>query len=217
MRLRDASAGRTARQVAVAAGRGERAFACGGSGPYNGRMESSPAVSSRRFAFINATLSSVVIGFLVWLIYFHDGDAAAGGHSVLPAFNAAFNTISASLLWTARRAILRGDRVLHKQLIFGALASSALFLIGYIYYHYSHGDTKFTGTGAIRPVYFAVLISHVLLSIVVLPMILSSLYFALTERFAQHKRLSRWTWACWMYVSVTGVLVYLMLHVISWA
>jgi len=178
---------------------------------------SSPPVSSRTFALANGLISSIVVGFLVWLIYFHDGDAAAGGESVLPTFNALFNSVSATLLWAARRAILRGDRALHKQLMLAALASSALFLTSYVYYHYSHGDTKFTGQGAIRPVYFAVLISHIVLSIVALPMILSSLFFAFTGRFAKHKRLSRWTWATWMYVSVTGVLIYLMLHVIDWS
>lgn len=203
---------------AESAGPEAAAFARRRHWSYKGRpMESTSPISGRQFAFANAVISTAVVGFLVWLIYFHHGESSAGGDSVLPTWNAAFNSISAVLLWSARRAILRGDRQLHQQLIVAALASSALFLTSYIYYHYSHGDTKFAGTGAIRPVYFAVLISHVVLSIVVLPMIMTSLFFALTRRFAKHKRLSRWTWACWMYVSVTGVLVYLMLHVIDWA
>lgn len=174
-------------------------------------------ITPRQFAVANAAISALVVAFLVWLIYFHGDGGGQGGDSVLPAWNALFNSVSATLLWFARAAIKRGKRLLHQQLIVGALASSALFLVTYVYYHYTHGDTKFAGGGIARPVYFGLLISHVLLSIVALPMILGSLYFALTKRFASHKRLSRYTWACWMYVSVTGVLVYLMLHVVDWA
>ncbi|MCS5636741.1 MAG: DUF420 domain-containing protein [Myxococcota bacterium] len=172
-------------------------------------------ISPGRFALINAVISTGAVGFLVWLIYFHEG-SPEGGDSSLPAFNALFNTISALLLLAGLRAIKAGKRALHKQLMLSALVFSALFLVNYIYYHYSQGDTLFQGQGAIRPVYFALLISHVVLSIVVLPMILTSLYLALSGRFASHKRFSRWTWGGWMYVSVTGVLVYLMLHVVDW-
>ena len=172
-------------------------------------------ISPGRFALINGVVSTAAISFLVWLIYFHEGSASPGD-SRLPAFNALFNSISAVLLVAGLRAIKSGKRALHKQLMLSALVFSTLFLINYIYYHYSQGDTLFQGQGAIRPVYFALLISHIVLSIVVLPMILTSLYLALSGRFASHKRLSRWTWAGWMYVSVTGVLVYLMLHVIDW-
>jgi putative membrane protein len=179
-------------------------------------VEATPQVSPRWFAIANAVISTAAIGFLVWLVYFHRGSSSAGGDSVLPTCNALFNTTSAVLLWLARRAIIRGDRQRHQRLMYAAFGSSTLFLATYIYYHYSHGDTAFTGRGAIRVVYFALLISHVVLSIVVLPMIFTSFFLALTKRFAKHKRLSRWTWACWMYVSVTGVLVYVMLHVVQW-
>ena len=173
-------------------------------------------LSPGRFALINAIVCSGAVGFLVWLIYFHEG-ASGGGDSRLPAFNALFNSISALLLVAGLRAIKSGKRALHKQLMLSALVFSTLFLVNYIYYHYSQGDTPFQGQGAIRPVYFFLLISHIVLSIVALPMILTSVYLALSGRFALHKRVSRWTWAGWMYVSVTGVLVYLMLHVIDWA
>jgi putative membrane protein len=172
-------------------------------------------LSPGRFALINAVVCSIAVAFLVWLIYFHEG-SPGGGDSSLPAFNALFNSISAVLLVAGLRAIRSGKRALHRQLMLSALVFSTLFLINYVYYHYSQGDTHFQGQGAIRPVYFALLISHVVLSIVALPMILTSLYLALSGRFAVHKRFSRWTWAAWMYVSVTGVLVYAMLHVIDW-
>ena len=102
------------------------------------------------------------------------------------------------------------------QLMLAAFASSALFLVNYIYFHYSHGDTHFAGFGIIRPIYFTVLISHIVLSMVTFPMILTSLYLGLTNRLETHRRLSKWTWTGWMYVSVTGVVVYFMLHVIGW-
>lgn len=172
-------------------------------------------LSPARFAMINAAVCSVAVAFLVWLIYFHEGEPS-GGDSSLPAFNALFNSISALLLVAGLRAIRKGKRALHKQLMLSAIVFSALFLINYIYYHYSQGDTLFQGQGAVRPLYFALLISHVVLSIVALPMILTSVYLALSGRFASHKKLSRWTWGAWMYVSVTGVLVYVMLHVIEW-
>lgn len=166
---------------------------------------------------INAAISAAAIGFLVWLIYFHRGESSEGGTSILPTFNALFNSIAAVLLVLGLRAIKAGKRAVHQQYMLAALAASALFLVNYIYYHYTHGDTAFAGQGFIRPIYFAILISHVVLSIVVFPMILTSLYLAFSERIATHKKFSKWTWAGWMYVSVTGVLVYLMLHVISWA
>lgn len=173
-------------------------------------------LSPRRFAVINGALSATAIAFLVWLIYFHDG-TGTGGPSVLPMFSAIFNSLSALLLLGGLLAIKRGKRALHQQFMISALVVSGLFLVNYIYYHYSAGDTRFSGTGLIRPVYFFILISHIVLSVAILPMIFRSFYLALTGRIAVHKRFSRWTWAGWMYVSVTGVLVYFMLHVIRWA
>ena len=173
-------------------------------------------LSPARFAVLNALLCTAAISFLVWLIYFHEGSQAAGP-SILPMFSALFNTGSALLLVAGLWAIKNQKRVLHQQIMLSALLVSALFLVNYIYYHYSAGDTHFTGTGLIRPFYFFILISHILLSVVILPMILTSIYLALSGRLASHKRLARFTWAGWMYVSVTGVIVYFMLHVIDWA
>jgi len=93
-----------------------------------------------------------------------------------------------------------------------AFAASAVFLVGYVLYHYAHGDTPYQGVGPIRTVYFTILITHVVLSIVMLPMILTTFYLATRERFASHKRLARWTLPIWLYVSVTGVIIYFMLR-----
>ncbi|MET0388127.1 MAG: DUF420 domain-containing protein [Polyangiales bacterium] len=175
-------------------------------------------VSVKRVAIANGVISSVAIGFLVWLVYFHETarEHAASTSIVLPAINAALNSTSAALLAAGLIAIKQGRRARHKQLMLSALGASTAFLINYIVYHYLQGDTRFTGTGAIRPVYFTLLISHIGLSVVALPMILWTLFLALTDRFKLHVRWAKWTWALWMYVSVTGVLVFLMLHVIRW-
>jgi len=176
-----------------------------------------PEVSIKRVAVANGVISSVAIAFLVWLVYFHrDAGGVRSGSILLPAINAALNSTSAALLATGLFAIKRGRRTLHKQLMLAALAASTAFLVNYIVYHYTQGDTKFAGTGTVRPVYFALLISHVFLSVVALPMILWTLFLALTDRFKLHVAYAKWTWAVWMYVSVTGVLVFLMLHVIHW-
>jgi putative membrane protein len=162
-------------------------------------------------------VSSTALGFLVWLVYFHEQSDPAAGRSSLPAWNACFNAVAAGLLLSGRAAIRRQRRDLHRALMLAALAASALFLISYVYYHASYGDTRFAGTGAIRPVYFFVLISHIGLSAVVFPAILWTLFLAVTGRFERHRRVARWTWAGWMYVSVTGVVIFLMLHAIDWS
>jgi putative membrane protein len=174
-------------------------------------------ISVKRVAIANGAISALAIAFLVWLVYFHESAPVERSSSMLmPAINAAFNSISAALLAAGLFAIKQGNRTLHKRLMLSALVSSSAFLIGYIAYHYVQGDTKFAGVGAIRLVYFPLLISHILLSVVALPMILWTLFLALSEKFSLHKRWAKWTWALWMYVSVTGVIVFVMLHVIRW-
>ncbi len=174
------------------------------------------SLTPKQFGAINAVVTLAAMSFLVWMIYFHEGDGSASRAASLPLINAILNGTSAVLISVGLWAIKQRKRTLHMQLMFAAFASSALFLVNYIYYHFSHGDTHFAGQGAVRPVYFALLISHVLLSMVTFPMILTSFYLGLSNRLAAHRRLSKWTWAAWMYVSVTGIAVYVMLHVVRW-
>jgi putative membrane protein len=171
-------------------------------------------VSPRAFAVLNAALSILVLAFLFWLIYGNAGSDSAmrEATSRLPAVNAALNSTSAGLVAAAWIAIKRGRVRLHAGLMLGGVACSALFLTSYVYYHLHHGDTPFLGTGFMRPLYFTVLISHIVLSMAALPMILTSLFLAATRRFAAHRRVSRYTWVAWMYVSITGVLVFYLLH-----
>jgi putative membrane protein len=163
-----------------------------------------------------AGVSAAVFGFLLWLIYGREGSGAHGGaESALPALNAAFNFLAACMLVLGYRAIRAGRRELHMKLMLSALACSAMFLTGYIVHHWSAGDTPFRGQGLIRPVYFAMLITHVLATMVALPMILLTLARASAGRFEEHRRVARWTLPVWLYVSVTGVLIFAFLRI--WA
>ena len=168
-------------------------------------------------ALATTVVTVAALGFLVWLVYFHQVDGASRAGESLPALNAFLNAAAACLLWTGRRAIRAGQRAQHKRLMLSAFLASALFLVSYVIYHALQGDTHFSGTGWIRPIYFFILISHIGLSAVVFPSILWTLYLAFTNRIAQHRRLARWTWAGWMYVSVTGIVVFFMLHVLDWS
>jgi len=168
--------------------------------------------SDRSFWVFNAVVSTAAIGFLGWLLLVREGGGVNADLSFMPGVNATLNATSATLLLFGLGAIRRGRREIHKRLMVSAFAASAVFLIGYVLYHYAHGDTQYQGEGAIRIVYFTILITHVLLSIVMLPMILTTFYLAARERFTTHKRLARWTLPIWLYVSVTGVVIYFMLR-----
>jgi putative membrane protein len=157
-------------------------------------------------------VSAVALAFLVWLIYFNQTqvfDPAAV--AFLPAVNAALNAASAVCLVLGLVAIRAQARARHQRLMLAAFGFSALFLVSYLVYHAAHGDTKFMGTGAIRPVYFFILISHIGLSAVALPMILTTFWLSLSGRLAAHRRLARFTFPVWLYVSVTGVAIFALL------
>ena len=173
-------------------------------------------LSPKQFGAANAVVTGVAMGFLVWLVYFHEGNGDASRGASLPLVNAILNGTSAVLICAGRLAIRGGRRSLHIQLMSAGFAASALFLVNYIYYHATQGDTHFPGQGLARPLYFSVLISHIALSMLTFPMILTSFYLGLSGRIETHRRLSKWTWAGWMYVSITGVVIYLMLHVMRW-
>ena len=130
----------------------------------------------------------------------------------LPAVNATLNAIAAVLLLCGYVMIRRRRIETHRKFMLAAFATSALFLVSYVVYHANIGSRPFTVQGPIRVVYFSVLITHVILAAAVLPMALITLTHALRARFDRHRRIARWTWPIWMYVSVTGVIVYLMLY-----
>jgi putative membrane protein len=132
--------------------------------------------------------------------------------SDLPALNAFLNATSACFLLLAYRAIRRLEIERHRRLMLAAAATSTVFLASYLTYHARVGSVHFPGQGPIRTVYFAILFSHTLLAIVVLPLVLRTLYLGLHRRDDQHRRIARVTFPIWLYVSVTGVIVYFMLY-----
>ncbi len=137
-------------------------------------------------------------------------------YSILPAINATLNGTSALLLCSGYLFIRNHKKQAHAVCMILAFFTSTLFLISYLFYHVQHGTTRFTGTGWARPAYFAILISHTFLAIVIVPLAVRTLFLALRGRFESHKRLARWTFPTWVYVSVTGVVVYWMLYRIHW-
>lgn len=131
----------------------------------------------------------------------------------LPAVNATLNGLSAVLLFAGFVFIKQGNRIAHRNCMIGALVSSAVFLACYLTYHYMVKTvTRFENPVAWRPVYLAILLTHTILAVVILPLIFLTFTRAFKQRFEAHKKIARWTWPLWMYVSVTGVVIYLMLY-----
>ena len=156
--------------------------------------------------------SAAAFVFLLWLLYFRgrsNGDP--GALAFLPALNAALNGLAATCITAGLIAIKTGRKRLHMTLMISAIVLSTIFLVSYITYHNLHGDTKFATHGPMRTVYFTVLISHIVCTAFALPLIASAVFFAATRRYALHKRVTKFTYPVWLYVSVTGVLIYFLL------
>jgi putative membrane protein len=130
----------------------------------------------------------------------------------LPALNATLNALSAIFITTGYLLIRRGERVLHKRCMLAALVTSSAFLVSYVIYHANVGSRPFPGVGGIRVVYFAILITHVVLAAAILPLALTTTARGLRAQYDRHVRIARWTLPLWLYVSVTGVVIYLMLY-----
>jgi putative membrane protein len=157
-------------------------------------------------------VSAVASLFLFWLVYFHAPSDVTGTHLLfLPALNALLNALAAVALVTGYVFIRAQNIAAHRASMFTAFVFSSLFLVAYITNYALHGEMHFHGEGTVRLVYFPLLISHIVLAVVVLPMILITFFLSLSGRFPAHKRLARFTFPIWLYVSVTGVIVYAML------
>lgn len=134
--------------------------------------------------------------------------------AALPRLDAFLNGASAIFL-LAGYAFIRSRRISqHKICMLSAVACSAGFLVSYLYFHAHAGLVRFSGQGTVRPVYFTILVSHTILAAVIVPLVLITLYFALRSRFSSHRAIARWTLPIWLYVSITGVLVYYLLFVL---
>ena len=134
------------------------------------------------------------------------------GVADLPALNATLNAVSATLLILGYFFIRRREINRHKVAMFSACVTSTLFLVSYLVYHYHVGSKPFPGQGWVRTFYYTVLISHVILAAAILPMAIVTVTLAWKERFQAHRRLARWTLPLWLYVSLTGIVVYLMIY-----
>ena len=132
--------------------------------------------------------------------------------SDLPALNATLNATSAVLLVTGWMLIKRGRMTAHRTVLLAACATSALFLVSYLVYHAQVGSVRFTKQGPIRAVYLSILLTHTILATAIVPMVLVTLSRGLRGKYDRHRRIARWTMPIWLYVSVTGVIVYLMLY-----
>ena len=132
--------------------------------------------------------------------------------SYLPHLNACLNSTSALLLFSGYSFIRKRNVVAHRACQIAALAISILFLASYLTYHFNHGTTRFQGTGLARPIYFTILTSHTILAIVIVPLVILTFYRAFRGDFVRHRKIAKITLPLWLYVSITGVIVYLMLY-----
>jgi uncharacterized membrane protein YozB (DUF420 family) len=133
-------------------------------------------------------------------------------YAIFPVINAVLNGTSAVLILIGYRFIKQGRVAAHRKSMIAAVVTSSLFLVSYVYYHAHVGSKHFAGHGLSRPVYYSILISHTSLAVVIVPLVLLTLRRALRSRFDAHLAIARWTFPLWLYVSITGVVIYLMLY-----
>src|ERR1700740_2131434 len=157
-------------------------------------------------------VSAAAVCFLLWLLYLHHPlDASVSRLRFLPALNALFNGLCTVALLAGFYFVRQRNIPAHRVSMVIAFVFSSLFLVSYITNHALHGETHFPGFGTVRTVYLSILASHVILSIVALPMVLTTFFFSLSGRFAMHRKIARFTFPIWLYVSVTGVVVFVFL------
>lgn len=181
-------------------------------------MTTAAPSSKRPPSALSAVLGILLISvaatlFLLWLIYLHPAiDESGERYAFLPGLNALLNGLSAIAL-TVGFFFIRARKInAHWRAMTTAFAFSTMFLVSYILHHALHGDIRYPVHASFRTLYLSLLASHILLATVALPMILVTFFFSLTRRFPQHKKIARWTLPVWLYVSVTGVITYFMLH-----
>jgi putative membrane protein len=173
----------------------------------------SPSANTRPAIAAILALSAAATLFLFWLIYLHPAaDAGRLHYAFLPPLNALLNGMSAVALLIGYVQIRAGRVAAHRAAMMAAFAFSTLFLIGYILHHALHGDVRYPLHAALRSLYLPLLASHILLATLALPMVLVTFFFSLTGRISQHRKVARWTFPLWLYVSATGVITWAMLR-----
>ncbi len=165
-----------------------------------------PAIAAILAISVAATL------FLFWLIYVHPASATNQEYAFLPALNAILNGLSAVSLLIGFTFIKAHNIKAHRAAMITAFGFSTLFLVSYILHHALHGDVRYPAHGDLRALYLPLLASHIILATVALPMVLVTFFFSLSGRIPQHRKIARWTFPLWLYVSVTGVVTYVMLR-----
>jgi putative membrane protein len=174
--------------------------------PSTSRSGTGPAIAAILAVSAAATL------FLFWLIYIHPASASSTQYAFLPALNAILNGLAAISLLVGY-TFIRARRIRqHRAAMITAFIFSSLFLVSYILHHALHGDIRYPAQAAFRTFYLWLLASHIILAIVALPLILVTFFFSLSGRIPQHRKVARWTFPLWLYVSVTGVITYVMLR-----
>ena len=172
----------------------------------NSRSGTGPAIAAI------LAISAAASLFLFWLIYVHPAAATSGSYAFLPALNAVLNGASAVSLLIGFTFIRARKIAAHRASMMTAFVFSTLFLIGYIAHHALHGDVRYPVDAAFRTPYLCLLASHIVLATLTLPLVLVTFFFSLSGRIPQHRKVARWTFPLWLYVSVTGVVTYAMLR-----
>ncbi|MGB0347646.1 MAG: DUF420 domain-containing protein [Balneolaceae bacterium] len=174
------------------------------------------SINSSKALTLIIVFSVVAVMLLFWLIYFKPPAVVQlAWIKDLSALNATFNGLSTVFLILGFNEIRKKNFDRHMNYMLSAFISSALFLVSYVIYHTFVGDTQFMGEGFVRYIYFFILISHIVLSVFVVPLVLTTFFFALSGKFVKHRKIARWTFPIWLYVSVTGVLVFFFLKIFS--
>lgn len=165
-----------------------------------------------RYLILIAILS-IVVPVLVAILLFMPQTGKLGDLNVafLPKLHAVLNSLTALALIVGYSYIKRGNQRAHRFAMTTAFVLSSFFLISYVIYHYQAAPTSFGGEGTIKTIYYFILITHIILAAVIVPLVLLSVYFALSKQYQRHRKVSRWTFPLWLYVAVTGVIVYLMI------
>ncbi len=157
-------------------------------------------------------VSLSVVALLLWILYVREPSGRFSDRFLfLPALNALLNALSATCLILGVRAIRRGRARVHMRFVLSACSFSVVFLISYITHHFLHGDTPFLGVWWLKTIYFTILVSHILVAAVTFPLVLTTLYLAFTGRFHTHRKLARITFPAWLYMSITGILIFVFL------
>jgi len=173
----------------------------------------SPRASTRSTIAAILAVSAAATLFLFWLIYVHPAvDTGNTRFAFLPALNAIFNGLAATSLLIGYTFIRERNIAAHRASMITAFVFSTLFLVSYIVHHTLHGDVRYPAQAALRTLYLTLLTSHIVLAVVALPSVMVTFFFSLTGRFPEHRRIARWTFPLWLYVSVTGVITYAMLR-----